>query len=496
MRRQGLRRYSRLETSQQGDPPLTAPNRLLCLLTGVAGIALAQSAHADTTAPAPAAAPTPDSAAAVAPAADPAAAAPASGAIVLAQAAPPPAAAAPATAPPPAKKASWFDTFTVKGQIEAGSVVNPIGPDNGINFGHLFTDHANTIQFNQGMVTFERDIDPKSQSFDFGLKFQAFYGTDARYTHFIGELDRVTSALEQVDITEANVTFHVPGLTKGGVDIKVGQYTTPLGVEVIDPSGNFFYTHSYIFNFGIPLKHTGILTTTHVSPLLDLYFGYDTGVNTSVGTGGGYNDARFHMIAGFGLNFSKVTVLALTHIGPELPEGALGPGVNVGNYNRYLSDIWVTWHINDKLSTTLEGNYITDEGVHASGGGVAQYFSYTLTKEITLGSRLEFWRDAQGFWVAAFPGNLDYINAETGQPNTSYGGGVTSYGAITLGLNIKPSGLPKIIDGLAIRPEVRWDTVLAGGTHPFNANIPWVDGNPGRASSQFTFGIDFVVPIH
>ena len=53
------------------------------------------------------------------------------------------------------------------------------------------------------------------------------------------------------------------------MDVKVGLYPTPLGDEMIDPSTNPFYSHSYIFNFGLPLKHTGILTTSHLTPLLD-----------------------------------------------------------------------------------------------------------------------------------------------------------------------------------------------------------------------------------
>ena len=33
-----------------------------------------------------------------------------------------------------------------------------------------------------------------------------------------------------------------------------------LGAETIDPSGNYLYSKSYIFNFGLPLKHTGFMT--------------------------------------------------------------------------------------------------------------------------------------------------------------------------------------------------------------------------------------------
>ena len=390
-----------------------------------------------------------------------------------------------AAAPAPAAPATWASTISNSIHIEGGATFNPSGPDDGVNFGHLFTDRANEGLLNQVAVTSTRPLDPKATGWDFGYKVQAYYGSDARYTHFIGELDDLGTR-NQFDVVEANVLIHVPLFTKGGTDIKAGQYSTPLGNEVIDPTGNFFYSHTYIFNFGIPLKHTGFYATTHVSPILDIYAGYDTGVNTSLGSKGGSNTGEFHFLGGFGLNLGKLTVLALTHIGPENVAGSLGPGVNVHGYNRYENDAVITYKFNDKLTSITELNYIRDDGFNASGGGVAQYFTYVLTPEITAGIRGEVWRDNNGFYVAAFPGNRDYIDASTGQPNGSFGGFVTTYGAVTLGLNIKPAKLPKIMDGLVFRPELRYDRALAGD-NPFDH---------GASVDQFTLGIDAILPIN
>ena len=395
-------------------------------------------------------------------------------------------AAAPAAAPAP--PASWSSTVKVSGHVDAGILFNGADPANQINFGHVFTDKANRPDLNQVALTIERDLDPKATGVDFGFKVQGMYGSDSRATHFFGELDESPTTRNQFDIVEANVQAHLPILTKGGIDVKAGQFVTLLGQEVIDPTGNFFYSHSYTFQFGIPYKHTGILTTTHVNPMLDIYLGYTTGVNTTLGSGGGYNDGQFHFLGGFGLNFSKLTVLAFTHIGPEDPAGSLGPGVNVHSKYRYLSDVLFTYKVNAKLTSVTEFNYIRDDGFAASGGGVVQYFTYAINDQTSVGVRAEVWRDAQGFYVAAFPGNQDAINAQKGLSNTSYGPfAPTTYGAITLGANFKPPHLPKLIDGLTIRPEIRYDRALAGGT-PFN-------GNPGTSKDQFTFGVDLVAPL-
>ena len=84
---------------------------------------------------------------------------------------------------------------------------------------------------------------------------------------------------------------HAPVLTAGGIDLKAGVFATPLGYETIDPSTNPFYTHSYIFNFGLPFKHTGLLSTIHATDMVDLIFGVRTGVNTSFGKYGDNNSS-------------------------------------------------------------------------------------------------------------------------------------------------------------------------------------------------------------
>jgi hypothetical protein len=404
-----------------------------------------------------------------------------------AAAAPAAAAAAPAPPPTPPTLDQWVSSIKVSGHIEAGATMNPAVPDNDINFGHLFTDRANQLILNQAALTVERDPDPKATWVDFGFKFQGMYGYDSQFTHFLGEGDHQTDDRNSFDVVEANLQAHLPFLTPGGTDVKIGQFSTPLGNEVIDPTGNFFYSHSYIFNFGIPLKHTGILLTTHVNSLLDVYWGYTTGVNTSLGSGGGYNDGQFHFLGGFGLNFAKVTVLALTHIGPEDPAGSLPAGVNIHDQLRYLNDIVITWKITDKLTSVTELNYIHDDGFNASGGGVAQYFTYPLSSITTAGIRAEVWRDAQGFYVFAFPGYQDFVNAELGLPNHSYNFGPKTYSEFTVGLNIKPAKLPKIIDGLTFRPEIRYDDVLSSG----NA----FGGTPGTSKSQVTLALDVVMPL-
>ncbi len=412
----------------------------------------------------------------------------------------------------PASADDWFKDVKFSGYVEAGGIGNSASPESGLNWGQLFTDRNTEILMNQLSFIASRDIDAKKQ-YDFGFKFQGMYGTDARYTHFLGELDKVTDAQYQLDIVEAWGQFHTPWLGTGGTDIKIGQYVTPLGAEVIDPRGNFFYSHDYIFNFGLPLKHTGILADTHVNSMLDVYYGVDTGVNATFGDPGDPNDSA-SFLGGFGLNLLKgdLTILALTHIGKALPsEGDPGffygptsiPGTGPVK-NRYYGDIVATYKLNKKTTVTYEFNYVEDDtpGFGSDHGakawGIASYWAYALADNVTLGLRSEWFRDNNGAFVGACPGNLDFVKSEEGQQNNCFNflspgvaGAVptttplphTNYYEETIGLNWKPE-VPKAFEGMVVRPEARFD--WSSHTTPFDdLTSHW----------QATFGADVVIPV-
>ncbi len=270
---------------------------------------------------------------------------------------------APAAAPAaPAAPAAFWDSFSVNAEVEAGITGNPDDNPSGVNFGHLFTDKENQVLLNQAWLAAARTVDPKATDFDWGFRFQGMYGTDARYTHFLGEADTVIKDRTQFDVVEASISAHLPWFTDGGVDVKVGQYPTPIGFEVIEPSGNTFYSKSYIFNFGIPLKHTGGYGTLHVNDTLDLWGGVDSGVNTSLGDGDNNDSPGF--LIGLGLNNladGKLTVLALSHMGPEDPDTLSSPFYHPNKWWRFLNDIVVTYKATDALTLTAEFNYIKDE---------------------------------------------------------------------------------------------------------------------------------------
>src|SRR5205814_536017 len=172
--------------------------------------------------------------------------------------------------------------FKISGWIDSGITFNPDSPQSNQNFGRLFDDRANEPLLNQVVINFERALVPQPGQFDWGFKLQFMYGSNARFIHSLGLFDRTANETLQPDLVEAYLNLHFPVVTEGGLDLKLGKFVTLEGAETIDPRANFFYSHTYIFNFGIPFNHTGALATWHATSHLNLVAGLTRGVNTSI----------------------------------------------------------------------------------------------------------------------------------------------------------------------------------------------------------------------
>jgi Putative beta-barrel porin-2, OmpL-like. bbp2 len=369
--------------------------------------------------------------------------------------------------------------FKLYGWIQGGFIGNPENPVDNHNFGQLYTDRSNEAVLNQVSVVAERDLDPSVTGFDWGFKAWFMYGADTRYSKALGLMDTTTDYILQPDFPEVSASVHIPIPGTNGMDVKGGKYQDPMSAETLDPRTNVFYSHSYIYDFGVPENDTGGLAILHVNNYVDLYGGANRGENVSLAD----NNASIAFEGGFGLNLlgGNLTTVALTHIGPE------NPGNN--HNTRYINDITTTWKINSAFTSITDMNLIVD-GIDGGkwGGGVAQYFTYALKDWLQLGFRGEIWRDSGGFYVAQFRANNDYLHivlqgrAVPFDPS-NLGGGDTTYMELTWGVTLKPP-MPKPIAGLLIRPEVRYDQALTSQFKPF-------DGNTKRA--QVTLGLDAVL---
>ena len=370
--------------------------------------------------------------------------------------------------------------------LDAGITVSTGAPRDNQLFGHLFDDRNGEPMLNQATATIERALAPEPNKFDYGFKLQVTGGTDARFLNPIGEFDRLSNGRYTLAVVEAYGSLHLPYLTDGGFDLRLGQFASPMSAETIYPTGNFFYSHSYLFNFSVPFQHLGALATLHATKILDLYAGVVRGTNVGLDD----NNDVLSGLGGFTLTLldGKVVLAGNTSIGAEndaVFEHAIGANGNVVHTNgdlRYYNNVNLTYKPTDKLTFITDLVYTQDDGFQAECYGLAQYATFTLNKYVSLGVRGEVFRDDDGFFVTQFAANDDVVDLARGDlssidPRTVGTGGGTTIGAITVGVNVKP------IDHVLIRPELRYDKTL-DGRHVFTDSTQ---------SHQFTGGIDVIV---
>ncbi len=382
----------------------------------------------------------------------------------------------------PAAPAAWADTLKIGAQLDAGITANPASPTNHLNYGSLYGDRANTPVINQALLSIGRPVDPKATDYDYGFKLQGIYGTDGRYTHDAYLFDHFTRGQYQPGILEASVTAFTPVLTEGGINWQVGMFPTLLGFETIDTSTNPFYSHSYIYNFGLPVKHTGFNAIVHATDALDIYAGVDVGNQTIIGKD---NNHSLAFLGGLKYTFSdSFSVLALTHYGAEDPQRFLNSygKYDANKYYRAYNDVLITYKMSDAVTFTTELNYIKDDfsGLFSKSGaalageakGIAQYVAYTLNDIVTVNARGELFNDNRGLFVSSFNSSTGAQQYLQGNPSVSFANSAfgynSTYAALTLGATFKPTMPEKFSDiTTLIRPEVRVDHVV-GGPARFN----------------------------
>jgi hypothetical protein len=293
-------------------------------------------------------------------------------------------------------------------------------------------DYKNEIMLNQLDLSFSKVAD--TSKWDFGFMVEGMYGRDAVYTHSDGILDNVnkrggTSPDDDLDLVQAYVTFAIP--LGNGITIEAGKFVTPLGNEVINPTGNALYTHSYIFSYAIPFTQTGVTGAYKICDTLTAMVGFTRGWNQSTYDNNTAIDFLGQVIW---TPSSKLSVTVNFSEGPQ----------STGNDGDYwtVPEAVIAYQVSDQLKVAADLIY-GDASSIAQWFGAAGYASYTLDKFATLNLRAEFYHDGRGF-------------------TTGVGVTDTNYEEGTLGVAITPLPDTPIVNSLTLRPEVRLDTADRG----------------------------------
>jgi len=322
--------------------------------------------------------------------------------------------------------------FTLGGRIQGSYTYSFSSPPGNDISGRLFDFENQDPTLNQIGVFLDKQV--ATDKFDIGGRMEWIYGADSRFIHSVGLFDHMNADSgpdNQWDLNQLYLDINVPNVAT----FRVGKFVTPVGYEVIDPTGNQFYSHSWQFNYG-PFTHTGVLATFALNERTDLTLGITRGWDTSLEDDNDTIDFLGRIAYAFPDGDANLFLTVIS--------GADQPGDN-DNW-RTLVDLVYSRTIGDDVTLALNANYVyeANSGTSVSGSdaqwfGVALYAGKDIVEDtVTLNGRLEYYNDQDGARV------------------TGGVGGTSLYGA-TAGLAIRPFAQDEIGQHLVIRPEIRFD---------------------------------------
>jgi hypothetical protein len=293
---------------------------------------------------------------------------------------------------------------------------------------------ANEFMLQQNWLRIERPVDTTSNEATVGFcSCTNLPGTDYVYTLPPGLFDSQLTANNGhpnrygIDPVYFYLEAYFPNVAKG-MDVKVGRFAAPYGVEAVDAALNQLASHVYTFIYD-PFTQTGILTTTKIADEWTLGAGAVLGEDIFIAPADNLTwDMNLKWAPTDQSQNESLTLYML------VGSGRFNQQYNF--HNPEVFDLVYTRKVAPKLTWTLESLYGFTTNVPNTGFAnwfsLVNYLTYELTPRLNSTARLEFFDDAQG--------------QRTGSPGL--------YVAPTLGLNFRPC------QALMFRPELRYDNNL------------------------------------
>lgn len=313
------------------------------------------------------------------------------------------------------------------GWIDAGYTYASTGP------GQLTVEtrenrFGNEFLLNELALVLEKPLDAKELSWGFNATFYA--GADAALLLPEGGFT-TTNPRFGADFRQLYLSAHLPVLTEGGVDLRVGRMGTIIGYESALAPYRPFYSNDYQWFYAEDGAFTGALATLHANKQLDVIGGITLGANTFFTQRG--DSPCFIGQVNYWLDEQKNTLVsASTYIGHEAIFAA--PQFTSRQEEDYTFELRIQHKFNKYLETIIQ----SDDGwatevPNAPHGG--QWYSlydiliYHLNCKWDINGRAEWFLDNHGTRT----------------------GFATDYSEVTLGADYHP------VKSLRIRPEVRGD---------------------------------------
>jgi len=282
--------------------------------------------------------------------------------------------------------------------------------------------------------------------FDWGFNMRYFAGADAALGQPKGGIDDPPGNPRfGQDFRDLYLSAHLPIITEGGVNVKVGRMNTIIGWNGYLAPYRPLPSSDYQFFYSQDGAFTGFLTQLIVNDRLDIWNGMTLGANTFFTKRSANSYCYIGQVNYWLTSEQRTRLTASTYLGPDAIFAA--PGLNGDFVSMVEGRIQHAW--SERFMQVVQTNFGWDSNTPRGTGswyGVYTLGIYHLTCEWDVISRADWFRDVRG--------------TRTGFD--------TDYAAVTLGVNWHPN------TWMEIRPEIRGDfagqPAFGGGGGSLNRN--------------------------
>jgi hypothetical protein len=292
--------------------------------------------------------------------------------------------------------------------------------------------------------------------FNIGFNMRYFAGADAAIGQPKGGIGGPNPDPRfSQDFRDLYLSAHLPVLTEGGVDFKIGRMNTIIGYNGFLAPYRPFYSSDYQFFYLQDGAFTGFLADFHINDRLDVWSGMTLGANTFFVTRSAHSYCYIGQVNYWLTEERRTRLTASVYLGPDALFSA--PGMN-GTFDSMV-ELRLQQNWTERFTQVVQCNMGWDVNTPVGTAGAYGVYSigiFHLSPTLDVLARGEWFDDAQG--------------ARTGF--------AADYSEVTLGVNLHPW------KWLEIRPEVRGDF----------ASVPafGVVDSPGGNYSQLTGVISFL----
>ncbi len=343
-----------------------------------------------------------------------------------------------ATAPAATVAPSFFTDILANAFVSLGYTYNINTPTSRLNGFRVFDADVNTFGVDVAELVLQKTVSKVGET-GFRADFEVGSAIPQK-TQAYG-----LSVGQSADLQQAFLSYIAP--VGVGLRLDIGKHVTHMGYELIEgyDGYNDNYSRSLLFNYAIPLTHTGVKASyafgPKVSAMMMVVNGWDNAKDN--------NEAK-----SIGGQLTLVPVAPLTVLLNYLGGSEK---TDTSGFWRSTYDVVATWKATKVLTLGLNADYATEKkaslvkpGADAVWMGVAGYAKVDATSILSLALRAETFKDEGGTRLGA--GSSATVSEVTLTPSVKVG------------------------DRMILRSDLRFD----------RANLPLFTKNSAQATKQQT----------